>query len=133
MFILKPLTDLRIASLWGAQLLSATGAEFYMVAVIWIASSIIGREAGYISGMQAAALFVGSLFGGIVTERLHRLAHEGAHALDRLVKLLDCAAEFVAAFFRRPHSRRIMQNDGIGRIQRQHALRDIGQSKRFAG
>jgi MFS family permease len=69
MLIFKPLADRRIASLWGAQLLSGTGAEFYMVAVIWIASSLIGREAGYVSAMQAGALLVGSLFGGIVTDR----------------------------------------------------------------
>jgi DHA3 family macrolide efflux protein-like MFS transporter len=88
MFILKPLTDLRIASLWGAQLLSATGAEFYMVAVIWIASSLIGREAGYISGMQAAALFVGSLFGGIVTDRWRHSATMIAVSLIRAILLL---------------------------------------------
>lgn len=69
MFLLKPLADHRIAALWGAQLLSATGAEFYMVAVIWIASSLIGRDVGYISAMQAAALLAGSLFGGILTDR----------------------------------------------------------------
>jgi MFS family permease len=69
MFILKPLADRRIAFLWSAQLLSATAAEFYMVAVIWIASSLIGRDAGYVSALQAAALLVGSLFGGIVTDR----------------------------------------------------------------
>ncbi|MET0746513.1 MAG: MFS transporter [Microvirga sp.] len=69
MFILRPLEDRRIAFLWSAQLLAATAAEFYMVAVIWIASSLIGRDAGYVSAMQAAALLVGSLCGGIVTDR----------------------------------------------------------------
>jgi len=34
--------------------------------------------------------------------------------------------------FWRPHSRRIVQNDGIGSIQRQHALRDVGELEGFA-
>jgi MFS family permease len=69
MFILKPLADRPIACLWGAQLLSATGAEFYMVAVIWLASAFIGNDAGYVPAMQSAALLAGSIFGGVITDR----------------------------------------------------------------
>ena len=89
MFILKPLADRRIAALWGAQLLSATGAEFYMVAVIWIASSLIGRDAGYISALQAAALLTGSLFGGILTDHWpHRTTMIGVSLIRAFLLLL---------------------------------------------
>jgi MFS family permease len=69
MLVFKPLAERRIALLWGSQLFSATGAEFYMVAVVWIATSLIGRDAGYISALQAGALLIGSLFGGVLTDR----------------------------------------------------------------
>jgi MFS transporter, DHA3 family, macrolide efflux protein len=69
MFVLKPLAQRPIALLWVGQLLAATGSEFYMVAVVWIAADFVGRDAGYVSAFQAAALLVGSLFGGILTDR----------------------------------------------------------------
>jgi DHA3 family macrolide efflux protein-like MFS transporter len=69
MFVLKPLAQRPIALMWSGQLLAATGSEFYMVAVVWIAADLIGRDAGYVSAVQAGALLAGSLFGGIVTDR----------------------------------------------------------------
>jgi len=69
MLILKPLGDKRIALLWSAQLLSATGGEFYIVAVIWTASALVGNDAGYIAALRAGILLVGSLFGGILADR----------------------------------------------------------------
>lgn len=69
MFVLKPLAHRRIASLWIGQVLAATGAEFYAVAVVWVAADLIGKDAGYLSALQAGGLLAGSLFGGIVTDR----------------------------------------------------------------
>lgn len=69
MFVLKPLSRRPIRLLWAAQVLAATGSEFYMVAVVWIAAGLIGRDAGYVSALQAGALLTGSLFGGILTDR----------------------------------------------------------------
>lgn len=69
MFVLKPLARRPIALLWAGQVLAATGSEFYMVAVIWIAADLIGRDAGYVSAVQAGALLAGSLFGGLLTDR----------------------------------------------------------------
>lgn len=69
MFMLQPLRRRPIALLWAGQVLAATGAQFYMVAIVWIAADLIGRDAGYVSALQAAALLAGSLFGGIVTDR----------------------------------------------------------------
>ena len=69
MFVLQPLTRRPIALLWAGQVLAATGSEFYMVAVVWIAADFVGRDAGYVSALQAGALLTGSLFGGILTDR----------------------------------------------------------------
>jgi hypothetical protein len=69
MFVLSPLTRRPIAELWTGQVLAATGAEFYAVAVVWVAADLIGQDAGYLSALQAGGLFAGSLFGGIVTDR----------------------------------------------------------------
>jgi MFS transporter, DHA3 family, macrolide efflux protein len=69
MLVLKPFGRRPLALLWVGQVLAATGAEFYMIAVVWIAAGLIGRDAGYVSALQSAALLAGSLFGGIVTDR----------------------------------------------------------------
>lgn len=69
MFVLRPLARRPIALLWIGQVLAATGSEFYMVAVVWIAADFIGRDAGYVSAFQAGTLLVGSLFGGVLTDR----------------------------------------------------------------
>lgn len=92
MLIFKPLADRRIALLWSSQLLSATGAEFYMVAVIWIASSLIGRDAGYISALQSAALLFGSLFAGALTDRWRHGTTMVAVSILRAILLLLLAA-----------------------------------------
>ncbi len=69
MFVLKPLGQRSISLLWAGQVLAATGSEFYMVAVVWIAADFIGSDAGYVSALQSGVLLFGSLFGGIVTDR----------------------------------------------------------------
>ncbi|MBB3452200.1 putative MFS family arabinose efflux permease [Rhizobium sp. BK313] len=69
MFVLRPLAQRSISLLWAGQVLAATGSEFYMVAVVWIAADFIGRDAGYVSALQSGALLFGSLFGGILTDR----------------------------------------------------------------
>jgi MFS family permease len=69
MFVLKPLVRRPIALMWAGQVLAATGSEFYMIAVVWIAADLVGRDAGYVSALQAGALLAGSLFGGILTDR----------------------------------------------------------------
>ena len=69
MFVLKPLTRRPIALLWTGQVLAATGSEFYMVAVVWVAADLIGKDAGYLSALQAGGLLAGSLFGGVITDR----------------------------------------------------------------
>ena len=69
MFVLQPLSRRPIALLWAGQVLAATGSEFYMVAVVWIAADLIGSDAGYVSAVQAGVLLFGSLFSGVLTDR----------------------------------------------------------------
>ncbi|HEV2674007.1 MAG TPA: MFS transporter [Aliidongia sp.] len=69
MFVLTPLARRPIAFLWTGQVLASTGAEFYVVAVVWAATDLVGNDAGYLSALQAGGLLAGSLFGGIVTDR----------------------------------------------------------------
>lgn len=102
MFILKPLGDKRIGLLWSSQLLSATGAEFYMVAVIWIASSLIGRDAGYVSALQSGALLFGSLFAGALTDRWRHATTMVGVSLFRAALLLLLAAASAFGFMSLP-------------------------------
>ena len=69
MFVLTPLTRRPIALLWTGQVLAATGSQFYMVAVVWVAADLIGTDAGYLSALQSGGLLAGGLFGGILTDR----------------------------------------------------------------
>lgn len=69
MQILRPLRSRPLALVWTGQVLAATGTEFYMVAVIWLATSAIGRDAGYVSALQSGTVLFASLFGGILTDR----------------------------------------------------------------
>ena len=98
MGILEPLADRRVASLWTAQLLAATGAEFYMVAVIWTASSMIGRDAGFVSAVQAGSLLAGSIFGGIVADRWpHRTVLIGVNVARALLLLVLSGADLAGS------------------------------------
>ena len=67
--ILAPLSYQPIRRMWFGQVLAAIGAELYAVAVIWTAIGLVGRDAGYIATLQAAAVLVGSLSAGALTDR----------------------------------------------------------------
>jgi len=69
MFVLKPLVHRPIALLWTGQVLAATGAQFYMVAIVWVAADLIGNDTGYLSALQSGGLLAGGLFGGVITDR----------------------------------------------------------------
>lgn len=88
MFVLKPLSQRSISLLWAGQVLAATGSEFYMVAVVWIAADFIGSDAGYVSALQSGALLIGSFFGGIVTDRWRHSTTMIASDLMRAALLL---------------------------------------------
>ena len=65
MLVFKPLKRRAIALLWGGQVLSSIGDEIYGVAMVWLATGLVGVNAGYVTAMQAASVFVFSLIGGI--------------------------------------------------------------------
>src|SRR5579859_5870149 len=69
MSVLKALAQPPIRTIWLAQVLAATGGEFYTVAVIWTAVDLIGSDAGYLSALQSGSYFFGSLFAGVITDR----------------------------------------------------------------
>jgi MFS transporter, DHA3 family, macrolide efflux protein len=69
MLILRPLKNRPIAWIWGGQVFSAVGDEISKVALVWFVAGIIGNKTGYISAMQAAAIFVFSLVGGFIAQR----------------------------------------------------------------
>ena len=88
MFVLKPLVHRSISELWIGQVLAAIGAEFYAVAVVWVAADFIGNDAGYLSALQAGGLLVGSLFGGVITDRWRHATTMIAADLSRAVLVL---------------------------------------------
>ena len=66
--IWTPLSYRPIRRIWLGQVLAAIGAELYAVVVLWTAIGLVGRDAGYIATLQAAAVLLGSLFAGALTE-----------------------------------------------------------------
>lgn len=92
-FIFSPLARRPLALLWVGQVLSAVGDEFYAVAVLWVGVDLIGTDAGYINAVQAFAVLLVSLFGGIWADRWdHRRAMMGTDLVRGIVVLLIPAA-----------------------------------------
>lgn len=58
-----------VALFCGSQFISLISGEIYMVSVIWMSSSLAGKNAGYIPAMMATALLMGSMSGGILPRR----------------------------------------------------------------
>jgi MFS transporter, DHA3 family, macrolide efflux protein len=65
MRIFKPLKKKQIALLFSGQVLSCIGDEIYSVALLWFAASLIGKNAGYIAAVQAGAILIFSVLGGM--------------------------------------------------------------------
>ncbi|GIL39374.1 MFS transporter [Roseiterribacter gracilis] len=58
-----------IRLLWLGQVLSAVGDQFYLVAVLWLALDLVGHDAGFISAVNAAAVFGVALTAGAWADR----------------------------------------------------------------
>jgi MFS transporter, DHA3 family, macrolide efflux protein len=69
MFILSPLRRRPIALLWGGQVLSAIGDQIYRVAIVWLAVSLIGTNAGFLPAAEAASILVCGTFVGVWADR----------------------------------------------------------------
>jgi DHA3 family macrolide efflux protein-like MFS transporter len=69
--LLQPLQHRSIRRIWFGQLLAAVGTQLYSVALLWTAVGVLGAGAGYLAMLQAAAVLVGSLLGGVLTDGWH--------------------------------------------------------------
>ncbi len=61
MRLLQPLRARDMALLWGGLSLSAVGDQLYTVALSWIAVSVFGSAAGYLTALQAAIVLLAAL------------------------------------------------------------------------
>lgn len=65
MRIFEALAHKPVRMLWAGQVFSAVGDEIYNIALVWYATQLIGTDAGYVASLQALAIFVFSLIGGV--------------------------------------------------------------------
>lgn len=78
-----------VSILWSGLVLSAIGDEFYKVAIVWLGTSLIGADVGYLSAIQAAATLIFSLTVGIWADGWdHRRTMIGADCLRGLLVLI---------------------------------------------
>lgn len=61
MRLLRPLRTREVTLLWGGLSLSAVGDQLYAVALSWIAVSVFGPAAGYLTALQAAVVLLAAL------------------------------------------------------------------------
>lgn len=66
--IVQPLQHRSIRRIWFGQVLAALGTQLYSVALLWTAVGLLGAGAGYLAMLQAAAVLIGGLLGGVVTD-----------------------------------------------------------------
>jgi DHA3 family macrolide efflux protein-like MFS transporter len=93
MLILRPLHRRPVALLWGGLALSGIGDQLYFVALAWIAVGLIGADAGYLGALQAAAVLLVALIGGIWADGWdHRRTMIGADLVRALAVLVPVAA-----------------------------------------
>jgi MFS transporter, DHA3 family, macrolide efflux protein len=86
--ILEPLFRRSIRRIWSGQVLASIGTELYSVAVLWTAVGLVDRDAGYVATLQAAAVLVGSLLTGTLTDRWRHTTTLIAADLARAVAVL---------------------------------------------
>ena len=72
MKIFRVLRKPGIAALWGSQILSAVGDNFYEVAVLWIAVSRVGSDAAYVAGAETVSSLAFALIGGSLADQWNR-------------------------------------------------------------
>jgi DHA3 family macrolide efflux protein-like MFS transporter len=97
MRILQALSHRQIRRLWGGQVFSAVGDEVYGIAMVWYAADLLGVGAGYLSAVQAGAVFFFGLVGGVwMDHRDHRKVMVAADVARGIVVL----ALPVVAYFR---------------------------------
>lgn len=69
MNVLRPLSRPRVALIWAGLLVSATGDQFYQIALVWVAADLAGAEAGYLTAAQALCVCAVGLLSGVLVDR----------------------------------------------------------------
>ncbi len=97
MRILHPLRNLPTALLWGGLSLSAIGDQLYAVALGWIAISVLGAHAAYITALQSLVLLLAVLGIGRWADRWEqRRSMVGADIVRAVILLVIVAAWLIA-------------------------------------
>lgn len=87
--LLRPLALRPVRLLWGGLTLSAVGDQLYAVALVWVAVSVFGAAAGYLSALQAGCGLAAALLAGRWADGWeHRRAMAVADLLRAAVLLL---------------------------------------------
>lgn len=78
----------RVALIWAGLLVSATGDQFYQIALIWVAADLAGSEAGFLTAAQALCVCAVGLLSGVMVDRWDNrrtmMAAEGLRMLAML-------------------------------------------------
>jgi DHA3 family macrolide efflux protein-like MFS transporter len=99
MFILSPLRQRPIALLWGGQVLSSIGDQIYRVAIVWMAVSLIGTNAGLLPAAEAASILLFGTFVGVWADRWdHRTTMIWADAIRCAIVLLPPVLAYFSGF-----------------------------------
>ncbi len=96
MNVLLPLKRPRIASIWAGLLVSATGDQFYQIALVWLAAGLVGSEAGYLTATQGLAVTLVGLLSGVLVDRWDNRRTMMVAEAVRLVALLTVPLAFLA-------------------------------------
>jgi MFS family permease len=96
MNVLAPLKRPRIASIWAGLLVSATGDQFYQIALVWLAAGLVGSEAGYLTAAQGFAVTVVGLLSGVLVDRWDNRRTMMAAEFIRLLALVSVPLLFLA-------------------------------------
>jgi MFS family permease len=94
--ILHPLRSPATALLWGGLSLSAIGDQLYAVALGWIAVSVLGANAGYITALQSLVLLLAVLGIGRWADRWEQRRSMIGADIVRAAILLGIVAAWLA-------------------------------------
>ena len=97
MRLLQPLRSPPIALLWGGMSLSAIGDQLYAVALSWIAVSVFGAAAGYLTALQGLVILLAALGIGRWADGWDPQASLIGADLVRAVTLLAVVAGWLAS------------------------------------
>jgi len=96
MRLLRPLRTREVALLWAGLSLSAIGDQLYAVTLSWVAVTVFGPAAGYLTALQAAVVLLAALGLGRWADRWNAQSTLIAADLVRMTVLLALVAAWLA-------------------------------------